>query len=236
MRRAVVLLALLGMVILVYSAPMAEAALNKIRCTSDPVCSGTNRGDRLIDRADSFTDIRGKGGDDTYVERSGSSNSADTLRDNSDTSDDTYYISGDDFNTHEDDALWIIDSGGNNDSLDLRDTGYSTSDCPDPERRGDDLLIDCPGRDNIIIFDYYGDGEIESIRFTNGVAVPEGSSSVANSTTTTQEQPTIQELSDKKHPSGVFDQAKKNASSAGDWGQNATQTEETSRESTSSGG
>jgi hypothetical protein len=228
MRRPVVLLALLGMVILVYSAPMAEAALNKIRCTNASVCEGTKKGDRLVDRAGSFTDIRGKGGNDTYEEHSGSSNSADTLRDRSDTSDDTYYIADDGFNTHENDALYIIDSGGDKDRLDLRDTGYSSSDCEDPRRRDDDLLIDCPGRDNIIIFDYYGDGEIETIRFTNGVVEPERSSSFADSTTATQEQTTTQELPDEKHSSEGFDQAKKNASSAGGWGQEAKQTEVTS--------
>jgi hypothetical protein len=211
------MLALLGMVILVYSAPMAEAALNKIRCTTSSVCEGTKKGDRLIDRANSFTDIRGKGGNDTYEERSGSSNSADTLRDNSDTSNDTYYVSNDRFNTHENDALWIIDSGGNKDHLDLRDTGYSTRDCSDPSRSGDDLLIDCPGRDNVRIFNYYGQGKIETIRFTNGVAEPERSSSFANSTTATQEQTTTQELPNEEHSSEGFDQAKENASSAGDW-------------------
>jgi hypothetical protein len=216
MKRAGILLTLLGVVMLVLSAPMAEAALNKVRCTTASVCEGTNKGDRLIDRGNSFTDIRGKGGNDTYEERSGSSNRADRLYDSSGTSDDTYYISDDDFNTHDDDALRILDSGGNKDSLNLRDAGYSSSDC-DPNRRDDDLLIDCPGDDNIIIYDFYDDGEIETIKFTNRTIETAQSSSLANSTATTQERGTTQEPLDKMRSSETFAQAKKNASSAGGW-------------------
>jgi len=245
MKRAAVLLVLLGAVMLVFAAPMAEAALEKIRCTSNWLCEGTDRGDRLIDRADSFTEIRGEDGDDTYVERSGSSDSADTLWDRSDDSDDTYYIARDDFNTASNDALWILDWGGNRDLLDLSATGYRDRDC-DPERtdaRGDgsrnDLYIDCPGRDNIIVFDYYTSRfSIEKFRFANGTFEgPSLSSSAAESATTqeqitTQEQQASKKLPDKKQSGEVSDQAEKNASSAEGWGQKAEQT----RESTSSGG
>lgn len=245
MRRATILLALLGAVILVYSAPMAEAALTKIRCTTDPVCTGTNRGDRLIDRADSFTEIRGKGGNDIYVERSGSSDSADTLWDWSYTSTDTYYVSRDDFNTEANDALWVLDWGGSKDLLDLSPTGYGSSDCdPYPtDARGDgsrnDLYIDCPGRDNIIVFDYYTTDSIERFRFDDGIFPGPSQSSSATDSATIQGQATTQEqapkeLPDKKQSDEVSNQAKKNASSAGDWGQEAEQTKETNQEGTSS--
>ena len=171
MRRAAVLLALLGMMILVYSAPMAEAALNKVRCTTKPNCEGTRQGDRLIDRAGSFTDIRGKDGNDTYVERSGSSTKPDRLYDSGTTSD-TYYISGDDFNTAAGDALLILDEGGSNDSLDLRDTGYTADpddedrDC-DVSREDDDLRINCPGADNILVYEWFNDGDMD-VMFEDG--------------------------------------------------------------------
>lgn len=232
MKRVTILLALLGAVILVYSAPMAEAATTKIRCLANPVCTGTNRADRLIDRAGSFTEIRGKGGNDIYVERSGSSNSADTLWDWSYTSTDTYYVSRENFNTAFDDALWVLDWGGRNDLLDLSPTGYSSSDCdPYPtDARGDrswnDLYIDCPGRDNIIVFDYYTTDSIERFRFTNGTFPGPNQSinSAADSATiqgqtTTQEEQAPKELPDKKQSDEVSKQAKKNASSADDWGQ-----------------
>jgi hypothetical protein len=230
MRRAVVLLALLGAVLLVYSAPMAQAAINKVRCTTDPSCTGTNGADRLIDEADSFTKIQGGGGDDTYVERSGSSDSADTLWDNSTTTTDTYYISNDHFNTAAGDALWISDWGGSKDLLDLSPTGYSSSDCdPSPtDARGDgssnDLYIDCPGRDNIVVFDYYTTNSIEKFKFTDGTFVgPSKSGAASTNSATTQEHTTAQKQApeappDMKHSGQVSSQAEKNASRAGSWG------------------
>jgi hypothetical protein len=225
MRRAVVLLALLGAVMLVYAAPMAEAALNKIRCTTSSICEGTNRGDRLIDRADSFTEIRGKEGNDTYVERSGEDDSADTLWDWSDESNDTYYISNVGFNTHgNEDGLWILDWGGSKDVLDLSSTGYRRGACPatredirDDGSR-DDLYMNCPGRDNIIVFDYYSTDSIEKFKYENGTFDEPAQSDSATDSITTQEQaPKEQapkEPPDKKHSSQVSGQAK-NASPAG---------------------
>src|SRR5215207_10696826 len=123
MKRAGVLLTLLGVVMLVFSAPMAEAALNKIRCTAAEECKGTSSGDLIIDHADTYTKMLGKDGNDTYKERSGGSDYADIMADYSYASTDTYIITRDGFNLDKNGdpvgRLWIVDFGGDDDLVNL---------------------------------------------------------------------------------------------------------------------
>jgi hypothetical protein len=221
MKRAGVLLTLLGVVMLVFSAPMAEAALNKIRCTDAENCKGTNKGDLIIDYADTYTKMLGKDGNDTYRERSGGSDFADIMEDDSFTSNDTYLITQDNFSPKG--RLWILDRGGNDDLLDFSAAGYSSPDCdPSPiDARKDgtdnDLLIYCGAEDKVVVFDYYTTNSIDDFKFTNGTFPGPSKSSSVSSTSTTQEQ-TAAELPDKTQVGDTSDPADSNASSEG-WGQ-----------------
>lgn len=235
MRRGVILLALLMVVVLVASAPMAEAKQKKrkhrhhappppslpyIQCPTQgdgSTCLGTPGADFLVDEANAFTAIFGRPGSDTYIEQSGDFTSADTLQDTNDASNDYYYLVNKNFNKVPGDALWVLDSGGTADTLDLSATGYRQADCPtskiDADRDGNqnDLLLDCPGNDDIIVFDYYTTDSIDSFKFADGsVILPK---SIAASEGAQAQQQTPRPLITGKHPSGLVDQAKADESS-----------------------
>lgn len=216
MRQVVMFLTLLLALALMLSVATAGAAtLNTVNCankaTSDGTCTGTNGADKLLDEANAFTDILGRGGNDVYIEYSGDTDSADTLHDSSTTSSDTYKIANRYFVKTYNDALWIIDAGGSNDVLNLYPTGYDSNDCWPYRITWNDLFIDCPGRDNIIVFDYYTTNSIERFRFADGTfTLPKGSS--AGTPSQAQEQ-TSEPSRDEKHSSeAVGQQAKANAS------------------------
>jgi len=105
-----------------------------------------------------------------------------------------------------------LDSGGNDDELDLSDTGYDSDECT-PKQDGDDLLINCPGRDNIIVYDFFDDGEIETIVFDDRVI----NSSFATRTATVQEKTTTQQPLDQIRSNETFDHKWNRASSLGGW-------------------
>jgi hypothetical protein len=183
MRRVFVLLALLtAMVALTVSAAMAEAQTSDTvdcekKATSAGTCAGTSRADRLLDEANAFTDIRGKEADDIYIEYSGGNRRADDLYDSSSTSNDTYRIANSNFvGTDDDDTvdeegeLFITDEGGEEDTLDLRSTGYDSNDCTTTDAN-DDLFINCTGDDDIVVVGYCERGKqnfIELFRFDDG--------------------------------------------------------------------
>jgi hypothetical protein len=171
MRRMTILLLLMAIALMLGTAVAGAATYNAINCakkaTSSGTCTGTSGADKLIDEANRFTEILGRGGNDLYIEYSGGTNSADTLRDSSSTSSDQYRIENRRFVKNSNDALWIIDAGGSNDLLNLSPTNYRSTDCA-AQRSGDDLFINCPGYDNIRVFDYYSSNSIERFRFANG--------------------------------------------------------------------
>ena len=222
MKRAGILLTLLGIVMLVFSAPMAEAALNKISCTAAEECKGTSKGDLLIDHADTYTKILGKDGNDTYKERSGGSDYADILADYSYTSNDTYLITRENFSPKG--RLWLVDFGGNDDLLDFSPAGYRSSDCdPSPidarkDGTNNDLLIYCGAEDKVVVFDYYTTNSIEDFKFTDGTFPgPTKSNSVSSSPTTQKQTPA--QLPNKTQVGDASDQTDSNASSTEGWGQ-----------------
>jgi hypothetical protein len=186
MRRVVVLLALLtATVALTVSAAMAEAQTrDTIDCerkaTSKGTCAGTEQADRLLDEADAYTDIRGKGENDLYIVYSGANtrndDRADDLYDNRSTSNDTYRIANSNFVGEDDDPyideegeLYITDEGGEQDTLDLSSTGYDRRDCTITDAN-DDLFINCTGEDDIVVVGYCERGKqnfIETFRFAD---------------------------------------------------------------------
>jgi hypothetical protein len=236
MRRLVILLALLMAVVLVLSAPMAEAKKkNKkkkppttISCPtqSNGNCIDNSAANLLIDQANAFTNILGGEGNDTYVEYSGSSTSADSLADGSRMSSDYYYIANRNFNNRLGDALFVLDNGGTNDILDLSPARYSHFDCTpskiaaDPDRQLNDLFINCPGRDDIIVFNYYTTDSIDSFNFTDGTFPgPKNASVSSASASSAQQQQASSNLPDAgQHSGAVLNQVKEGASSADSWG------------------
>jgi hypothetical protein len=229
MKRLVILLALLMAVVLVLSAPMAEAKKKKnkkkpttIYCPtqSNGICTGNSAANLLLDQANAFTYILGGEGNDTYVEYSGSSTSADTLRDDSTTSSDYYYIANKGFNKRSGDALYVLDNGGSIDTLDLSPAGYRSWDCPH-SRVGNNLFIGCTGGDDIVVFNYYTTDSIEYFKFTDGTSTGPASSSASaasNSADSQQQSPT--QLPEGEHSSELLNQLKDNASSDSDWNLN----------------
>lgn len=229
MRRVAILLALLTGVTLVMSAAIAEAATRTVincatEASSDGTCTGTSDPDKLLDEPYAFTEILGRGGNDLYVEYSGGTDSADTLHDSSSTSSDIYKIANRNFVrtlSFFGDALWIIDDGGSDDVLNLKPTGYDSTDCSpsrinaDGDASRNDLFIDCPGRDNTIVFDYYTTNSIERFRFADGTfTLPKNTS--ASNTSQAQEQ-TSEPSRDGKHSSEVVSQQAEARGSSDSW-------------------
>ena len=172
--------------------------------------------------------------------RSGGSDSADTLHDSSSTSSDTYRIANRNFVKDSGDALWIIDEGGSNDVLNLSPTGYDSTDCSpsrinaDGDATSNDLFIDCPGRDNIIVFDYYTTNSIELFKFADGTfTLPKNTS--ASSTSQAQEQTSKPSRNGKHSSSGVISRQAEASGSSDSW-QRDNQSGETTQEERSSSG
>jgi hypothetical protein len=230
-------------VALTISAAVAGAAtLNTIDCErkadSDGTCTGTRDADKLLDEAGKFTEILGKGGNDTYVEYSGGTNKEDILHDTSSTSSDTYRIENKHFVSDPSDALRITDDGGPDDVLNLAPTGYDSNDYTasgideNGDGRADDVFLDCidPSSlacdDDIVIFDYckrdpdsielfkFDDGEFRLPK-RNACELPNGAASNTGSLSAQEEQ-TTQAQGDGKQPSGVEGQESTNTSSS-DW-------------------
>src|SRR4051794_24683463 len=174
--------------------PRPVPSFNLIQCSIQGLnCNGTSGNDFLIDQPKVANNIRGDGGIDGYLEFSGSSLRADTLHDDSTTSSDYYLIANGSFNIVADDALFVIDNGGPSDTLDLSPTGYTDPNCPalrvafEPDGIQNDLRLNCPGTDNIIVFDYFTTDSIEFFKFADGsFTIPK--SSIASAPTQVQQQ------------------------------------------------
>ena len=153
---------------------MAGAATrNTVDCErkadSDGTCKGTSGDDKLLDEARAFTEILGGSGRDLYVEYSGSRDRSDILEDTGSSSD-TYRIMNAgfvraDYDDSDEDELQITDEGGQADVLDLTRTGYDYDDCDYYRNDADDLLLDCPDNDDIIVRDYFSSNSIEYFKF-----------------------------------------------------------------------
>src|SRR5215212_4299289 len=105
MKRMTILLALVMAVVLVLSAPMAEAKKKKkksspafevVKCPTEPdkeTCIGTSSDDYLRGKAGEVDRLQGKEGNDVYDGQGGSKTAGDRWEDESLTSNDYYLIS-----------------------------------------------------------------------------------------------------------------------------------------------
>ena len=181
MKRTIILVALLMAVVLVLSAPMAEAkkrhhALNKVRCpnsTSNNVgCDGTRGNDYLIGGPASrspygATDyIYGWEGDDVYK----GGNGGDVLTDNSTKSNDRYLFPSTEFSLPGPISLGftsIQDFGGSADVINL--SSYKSTDFTWSHFSGNTrtLHLDGPGARDINVYDFFTTNSIDTFKFSD---------------------------------------------------------------------
>ena len=179
MKRTMILVALLMAVVLVLSAPMAEAkkkhhALNKVRCPNQTydnyTCKGTAGKDRLVggpaDRSPygAHDQMYGKEGDDVYM----GGNGRDIFTDESITSNDRYVLPSTEFSFDSTSSFvytWVKDWGGSADVLDLSSYRYD-----DFERRNwlsRDLYLEGDGARDILIDGFFVSNTIDYFKFSD---------------------------------------------------------------------
>lgn len=172
------ILVTLLMVVLVLSAPMAEAkkrhALNKVQCPTETydnyTCEGTRGKDRLVGGPASRSpygahdQMYGKGGDDVYQGGDG----PDVFTDESLTSNDRYVFPSTEFSFSSNSSFtyaWIRDWGGSADVLDLRAYRYDDFDRRNWLSR--DLYLEGDGARDILIDGFFVSNTIDSFKFSD---------------------------------------------------------------------
>jgi len=173
-----ILVALLMAVVLVLSAPMAEAkkrhALNKVQCPTETydnyTCEGTRGKDRLVGGPASRSpygahdQMYGEEGDDVYE----GGNGPDVFTDESITSNDRYVFPSTEFSLSSTSSFtyaWVRDWGGSADVLDLR--SYRYDDFTRGNWLGRDLFLDGPGARDILIDGFFLSNTIDSFKFSD---------------------------------------------------------------------
>jgi hypothetical protein len=207
-RRTIGLLALAIAALLVLAAPLGvpeadakkkKKKINVVQCQPNSEtgndCFGTQGRDRMVG-TDSGENIFGQGGNDVYQANGGKDNMFDTSL----TSSDTYTGYSASFTFFSD---RIKDDGGSSDFLDLGslraldDIALVRIDDPDPNP--DNLFLDGPGFNDILIVDHFGQGRIEKIKFANGTITGAQAQSLAREATT-EEQATLEKSFEEERP------------------------------------
>ena len=127
-------------------------------------CVGTSSRDKMVGRDFQFDRIDGREGNDLYDGKGGN----DVCENSSTTSSDTYRISVKEFSGTS--GVGIRDRGGNKDTIDLRtvykafEFDFSTAD-RDFDGQADELVMDGPGTNNIVVLDFLTENTIDFYKF-----------------------------------------------------------------------
>ena len=143
--------------------------INTVLCPNQPGtanCVGTDSREKLIGRNFAFDRIEGKEGNDIYDGKSGS----DIWEDSSATSTDLYLVSVKEFSSSS--GLGIRDRGGSQDTLDLSrfyksfEFDFSMDD-RDFDGIVDDLVLDGPGVNNVVVLDFGNSNSVDHYKFAD---------------------------------------------------------------------
>jgi hypothetical protein len=156
------LVVLLSAVGLDHAEAKKRNRLNVVQCPtggSSYECVGTSAKDRLIGRDDTYDNIQGAEGNDTYDGKG----SCDSWRDGSLTSNDRYLVSVKDFCNVGISTLSIEDNGGSKDLLDLSNF-YKSTDFGYFE--GYKILhMDGPGVNDVVIYNFFTTDSVDYFKF-----------------------------------------------------------------------